>query len=55
VAAVHSLRTQAGGESFNSAVQFRLIYVVGVAAVRVGARRSLKLIRANFTLDDRAV
>jgi len=26
--------SQAGGESFNSALQFRLIYVLGVAAVR---------------------
>lgn len=33
MAAVRSLRTRAGGESsFNSAVQFRLIYVLGAAA-----------------------
>lgn len=50
MAAVHSLRTQAGGESFNSAVQFRLIYVLGVATAPSTFLKAR--IRTEYTLDD---
>lgn len=49
MAAVHSLRTRAGGESsFNSAVQFRLIYVLGAAATVVVAAAPSTFLETNF-------